>query len=296
MSLLRDIQDAAIRDETSVSMLLRQCLVLGARLRHDPLRAWAELELSGYPDDAPLPPFRPKIQTQVLGDLSGPAGGGLRNAELAPSSLPPDWEDWHDRLFTAEVRLGVPEIEGLMSSDQATAQIPWPTDVVAALAEEFYDYMTLMRARQIVPITVFVGALNGIRQRVLHFALEIESENPDAGEAPPDTDPIPQPRITQIFNQTFLGAQTTIAAGSGDVSATFNLTRIEAGLEGLGIGREDARALLTALAADGTEPGDPPGPETLTWLERLERGAISLGEGITVQAAIAVISNLLGLS
>ena len=58
MTLLRDIQQDAIGEDTSVSVLLRQCLVLSARLQHDQLREWAQLELNGYPGDASLPPYR----------------------------------------------------------------------------------------------------------------------------------------------------------------------------------------------------------------------------------------------
>ena len=83
--------------------------------------------------------------------------------------------------------MGVPETESLPSSGEQTFTFPWPTDVVALVQTRFYTNMNLMQAWKVIPATVFHGTLSGIRDRVLQFALEIESENPAAGEAEPVT-------------------------------------------------------------------------------------------------------------
>ena len=101
VTLLREIQDAAVGTDVPVSVLLRRCLVLAARLEHEPLRDWARQELEGYSDDADLPPYRPKVGTTVRGNFSGAFGSSLSNAALAKSVVP---EEWRDHLFTTEVR------------------------------------------------------------------------------------------------------------------------------------------------------------------------------------------------
>jgi hypothetical protein len=48
MSLLQDIQDAAVDAAVPISTLLRKCAVLAARLDNDELRAWVAKELNRY--------------------------------------------------------------------------------------------------------------------------------------------------------------------------------------------------------------------------------------------------------
>ena len=46
MSLLQDIQNAAVDANVPISTLLRKCAVLAARLNNDKLRAWVAKELN----------------------------------------------------------------------------------------------------------------------------------------------------------------------------------------------------------------------------------------------------------
>jgi AbiTii len=63
MKLLGEIVDLAVEGETSLSVLLRKCLVLSHRLKNERLKAWAEKELDGYADDDALPDY---CQTHTL--------------------------------------------------------------------------------------------------------------------------------------------------------------------------------------------------------------------------------------
>ena len=58
MSLLQDIQAAAINPETDVTDLLRMCMILAARLKNEDLRKWVSQELNGYKPPADLPSYR----------------------------------------------------------------------------------------------------------------------------------------------------------------------------------------------------------------------------------------------
>lgn len=293
MSLLRDIQDGAIRTDTPVSVLLRQCLVLAARLQHEPLRDWAQLELNGYPTNAPLPPYRPKITAQVLGNFSGPFGSGARNMNLPESIIP---EELRDGLFRVEVREGVAHIEGLVNSGENQFEMPWPADVVATYQEDFVEMMNLVGARKVVPATLFLGVLSGIRDRIVQFALEIEELDPAAGEAEPGQAPIEQGRVTQIFNQTFYGDNTAFAAAGHTVNqtqtASVDIEAVRQTADAFGIAEADREALVAAIEEDGGFAGE----RTREWIDRLKAGGIAVGTGVATQTAAAALLGVLGLS
>lgn len=50
----------------------------------------------------------------------------------------------------------------------------------------------------------------------MSFVLEIESEAPDAGEAPINSNPVPQEKVHQIFNTYITGNVQNVATGSSD--------------------------------------------------------------------------------
>lgn len=58
MSLLRDIQDAAINSDIDISTVLRQCKVLAVRLGNDNFKKWVDQELNGYNKIDDLPDYR----------------------------------------------------------------------------------------------------------------------------------------------------------------------------------------------------------------------------------------------
>src|SRR5689334_12658281 len=82
MSLLKEIQDAAVNDSTPLAVLLRKCMVLAATLDNDTLREWASHELNGYSSkealDA-LPDYR---------KLHAPAHGSFSNGYYWYDDLP----------------------------------------------------------------------------------------------------------------------------------------------------------------------------------------------------------------
>ncbi len=290
MSLLRDIQSNAVKEDGSVSELLRQCMVLSARLHNEQLREWVELEQGGYPADTPRPSYRPHIVTTVLGHLNGPFGSEVRNVPLPMMNVRGDNEALRDLLFYFDVRHRVSEIERLVASGEDNLRVPWPADAVAFVQHAFNPNMVLVEAHQVVPVTVFTSVLSGIRDRVLTFALAIEAENPDAGEAPPSETPIPESRVTQIVSQNFFGDFTTVANAGRDAVQTVDASAIEAVLRGLGIVGADADELIAAVAEDG-----PSGPRARSWFAMLQRGAVQLGSGVSIATAATVIGKLLGL-
>ena len=58
MSLLREIQSAAVDANVDVTVVLRKCKVLAARLGNEDFKLWVENELNGYKSKDTLPEYR----------------------------------------------------------------------------------------------------------------------------------------------------------------------------------------------------------------------------------------------
>lgn len=215
MSLLRNIQNAAVDSSVPLPMLLRQCKILAARLANQEFKSWVEHELSGYPDNDSLPPYR-VLTVNSKGHFSGPFQSGLRNADIPLMCLP---EKLRKNLSHSYMREPVSALEMLIEkSDSSTAQEPWNPDIVAHVGQDIYEGMNCMQAWKVIPMTAVVAAVDTVRTRILNFVLEIEAEAPDAGEAPPNSQPLSQERVTQIFNTYISGAVQNVATGSTNFS------------------------------------------------------------------------------
>jgi hypothetical protein len=84
MSLLRDIQDAAVDPSTDVATLLRKCKILAVRLGSEEFKQWVDYELNGYDKVEDLPEYR-ILHTESFGTFAGPFGTSMNNALIPPS-------------------------------------------------------------------------------------------------------------------------------------------------------------------------------------------------------------------
>ncbi|EGQ7821228.1 hypothetical protein DC894_RS23310 [Vibrio parahaemolyticus] len=213
MSLLREIQDAAINSEVELATLLRKCKVLAARLGNDEFKSWVDNELDGYKSADGLPDYR-ILTVNSKGHFAGAFGSGLNNADIPLSCIP---EEFRENLEKSYMRGAVASLETLVSkSTSGTASEPWNPDLVAFVGQDIYQGMNCLQAWKVIPLTSIVAALDAVRNRILSFVLEIESEAPDAGEAALHTNPLPQEKVHQIFNTYITGNVQNVATGSSD--------------------------------------------------------------------------------
>src|SRR5260221_14367747 len=91
--LIQEIQAEAVDGNSDLSTVLRKCLVLGSRLRHQELKEWANWELDGYPPSSELPDYRILHGLESFGIFLGGAGSGLQNAPLSLLNLPEQVRD-----------------------------------------------------------------------------------------------------------------------------------------------------------------------------------------------------------
>ncbi len=226
MSLLREIQDAAIDSKTDLASLLRKCKVLAARLGSEEFKSWVDAELSGYREVEDLPEYR-ILHVTSKGHFSGAFGSGMNNADIPLMCLP---EKFRETMARSNMMEPVASIEALViKSDGGTAQEPWNPDFVAMVGQKIYQGMNCMQAWKVIPITALIAALDEIRNRILNFVLEIEAQDPAAGEAALNSMPVPPEKVNQIFNTYISGSVGNVATGSHSFEqhATNNDTNAE---------------------------------------------------------------------
>src|ERR1700730_3139287 len=268
MSLLREIQDAATEDGTSLANLLRKCQMLAARTNYPPLREWAERELNGYPSGIDVPSYR-----FVEGvSSSGTFADGLREVSNVP--IP----DAHipDRIRTLmraiTLRDGVAAFEEMVRQSAGKPEMAmvevWPPHIVQQMSAMFYKGMWLTSAQKELPVAHVAAVLDQIRSRVLSFSLDLETIRPDLGEGTAMTGQEKQ-RVGTVFQSVIYGGQQTFVSGGtvdqkvivgvGDLDAV-----VSRALE-LGVPDDEVQALSEALTADAEDaPGE--GQRALGWL------------------------------
>ncbi|EGR1072261.1 hypothetical protein QXB71_004047 [Vibrio cholerae] len=215
MSLLREIQNSAIDANEPIGTLLRKCKVLAARLGSSEFKRWVENELNGYTDKEQIPEYR-IMSVGCKGYFSGGFGTSMSNASIPSRCIP---ENFREGLFTSYLSQPISSIESLINdSDGGTVQEPWPADVTAHFGMNIYQGMNCLQAWKVIPVNALVGILDMIRSRVLNFVLEIESEDPEAGDAPINSQPVAEEKVQQIFHTYITGNVQNVATGSSHVS------------------------------------------------------------------------------
>ena len=213
MSLLREIQTLAASSskEIELSSLLRKCKILAARLNHPEFKTWVEKELNGYDDAKTLPPYR-IIKVMSKGCFFG-WHKLVNNIQIHTHVMQDSHRKYVDRAYIME---GIGALENLVSKTAGSLQIPWDSRLLAVYADDFYQNMTCTEAWQVISSSYLANIIDIVRTKILNFVLEIEIENPEAGEAEMNSNPIEQGKITQIFNTTINGNVQNVATGSSD--------------------------------------------------------------------------------
>ena len=298
LSLLREIQSAAVSSGAPVSELLRRCKILAARLGSAEFAKWADQELNGYPDKDSLPEYRVLRHVESKGHFVGPYGKQVKNAPIPPTCLPDDWQDW---ARTEYLNSGVGGYEELLrKQDDGMFQSPWPADLLRLVGQDIYEYMNCVQAWKVIPRGSIIGLTDAIRNRVLGFALEIERANPSAGEASLNSNPVPLSTVSQVFHTQIYGNVANLASGNRDVrqSGEVNVSRgdlaqLDGALRELRVSAEDITALHEALTEDRREQNKGIGSRAAAWMGTMLSKAASGAWETSLSAASAVLPKLI---
>ena len=219
MSLLRDIQQAAIDERSQVATLLRKCKVLAARLGSQEFGDWVDNELNGYKNLDEIPSYR-KLRVGSYGDFVGAFGRQGKSLPIPPGVLP---EEIREYAQTTNLKMAISALANLAESEDYSKE-SWPPDVVRIIGSKIYEDMNCLFAWKVIPRPALIAVLDTVRTRVLSFALQIESEYPEAGEASINSKPIPEEKISQVFNTYITGTVQNLAAGSHHVKQSAHLS------------------------------------------------------------------------
>jgi hypothetical protein len=232
MSLLRDIQNDLASAGGDVTTVLRKCKILAARLGSDELAQWVECELNGYPESQPTPEYR-RLSIIYYASFMNIAW----RVPKQPVLLQVIPEKYRDSFTYIEFRDGIAKASTFArSKGGVTIERP---ELILALQGKMYPDMNCQGVWGEIPATEFEQLLSAVKNRILDFALKIEAENPEAGEALPNTCPVPTEKLQPLVQNTFYGPVGNVAQHSEHFNQTASM----------GIRPQDISTLVTELAA-----------------------------------------------
>jgi hypothetical protein len=225
MSLLGEIQTAALDSRVDLADLLRKCKVLAARLKHQQFADWVSRELNGYAEESEIPSYR-RIKTQSFGHFVGPYGRRLNNAPIASLSMPDELKNQVNELTCRQSVSALQEL--LKGNAEQDLQSKWAADLIVYCQHHvpMYSDMTLLSAWRTVGRADIRTILDTVRTRVLDFVLAIEAESPEAGDVPAGkSPPVPPERTSVIYNTTILNGQAIVGTSGGNVNLSTGALR-----------------------------------------------------------------------
>jgi len=293
MSLLRDIQNATIDANADISVVLRKCKVLAARLGNEAFKKWVDQELNGYQNKDTLPDYR-ILYVNSKGDFIGPFGSALKNADIPLACIPKKYREGLDKSYCMQPIAAYVSL--LKTADGDNLQEQWSPELVALVGRNIYENVNCLSAWKLIPNTSILSIVEAVRNRILDFVVEIEHEAPDAGEASPATQPISQEKVTQVFNTTIYGSVGNIAEGSQQVTQTAIVCVSQNDFESLknyflsiGIPRNEIENLKKAIDKDSGEQVRKTkslGSKVLGWIgsvaTKMAKGTISVAKEVGI--------------
>ncbi|NJO33917.1 MAG: hypothetical protein HC869_13015 [Rhodospirillales bacterium] len=259
MKLLDEVVQGSIDSKTPVSVLLRRCLVLAARLGNENLKTWANQELSGYSNAETVPDYR-LIRVHAKGNFSGPFGSELKNWPIPSAALEKEHRHWAEKAMLVQPVAAFDDLlAGTDNDSSGSFLMPWPSNLTLYYQSKLIDDQALISAWQVVPRGVIAGLVDTIRNRILNLALEIQSElkGSDDLDALSRTD-VERTVINNIFGGHNVFASHGNAVANLDRSQT-NITiegdrrKLDEILHQAGLASPDLKALTDALEADGNK-------------------------------------------
>jgi hypothetical protein len=294
MSLIHDIQAAAISQTTDVPTLLRMCKLLAARISSRELAAWVEHELNGYPTVDALPDYR-VVQVDSYGTFIGPFSKANK-LQIPVSTLPVELQEQYQHAYMgASISVYVGLLEG---GTGGSVQEAWPVGLAVHHASKIASQMQCIAAWKEIPLGAIVRLLDSVKTRVLGFAIDLERESPDAGELPIGSQPTVSPeKMTQIFNTNIAGHVGNLSNAGTSVSQSAVIQvmpgdwqSLQGRLAELGLSHQDLEGLQADLDRASAADTASKSQTASSWIGRLTGKAAAGAAGIGVEVAAAGIA------
>ena len=282
MTLLQEIQAETSSSGGDLATILRKCKILAARLGSEEFARWITWELDGYPDDQPIPSYR-RIAVQCYANFTS-VGWDAPQQPICWPVLGKEAKKAYEQLHPLEFREGIAQASALIKG--ATINRP---ELGLLVQGKMFPTMNCVGAWVKIEGNEFAQLLSVVKNRILDFVLRIEAENPNAGEAPPNTHPVPAEKLQPLV-QNFFGPVGNVAHNSHSFSQTATvgvsdadlrrlITELGGRLDELQLGVDEKRAAQAQLNTLNAQLADTPNPvivqEAGRTLRRLTEGAIS---------------------
>lgn len=165
LSLVLELQQLAQSSQTDLSELLRRTEVVAAKLRLIDLEAWVENELNGYAPMVNVPSYR-SVGTELV--MKNPYRGNLPVMWTSNGALP----DHFSKMDVRQPIASILHFTGAGDGQIEASVSPSELEVLLKVSSDF----GLMPAIRIVNKSGMIGILDGVRNKILHWSLELESK------------------------------------------------------------------------------------------------------------------------
>lgn len=226
MSLLREIQDDLTKPVSDLASILLKCKILASRLGSAELADWVSWELNGYSAEQTVPEYR-RLAITYFGSFSNLA---WRQEKAAiPIQFVP--EEHRQPFREIAFRDGIAKANSLANGKGApTVQRP---ELIFAIQGKMYPEMDCHGVWGEIPRSEFEQLLTAVKTQILDFVLKLEEKNPAAGEAAPNSVPVPQEEVRSLVHAHFYAPVGAVALNSNHVSQNVTMTLSDSDLKKL---------------------------------------------------------------
>lgn len=305
-SLLQQIQNEAVDSSHDLADLLRKCRVLAQRLGNEDLKEWVRCELNGYSteDGTQLPEYRRLFPVVAKGHYVGMFGAQITNFPIPMSAVKE--EKMRKTIFGINIGHGISEIQHLIAGSD-TGDLTWhlPPEARYFIKDPCVrqDHQ-LADVWQVCNTAALEKILNTVRNKILDFTLELESEVERTGAPIQNLNKQEPEKVQQIFNNHIQGPVGNVAQGNRDVSqtATVNtgdLSSLKDALQELGLPKDLEAEILTAAEEEQPEDGKLPArlAELVGKVAALgAQGALAISGSVAVEVLTRSLCQFFGMS
>jgi hypothetical protein len=226
MSLLREIQDDLAKPVSDLACVLLKCKILASRLGSAELADWVNWELNGYSAEQIVPEYR-RLAITYFASFMNLAWRQERAA--IPLQIVP--EEHRQSFREIAFRDGIAKANSLANGKgEVTVQRP---DLIFAIQGKMYPEMDCHGVWGEIPRTEFEQLATAVKTQILDFVLKLEEKNPAAGEAAPNSVPVPKEEVRSLVHNYFYAPVGAVAQNSNHVSQNVTTTLSDSDLKKL---------------------------------------------------------------